>query len=211
MDAMQTVGYQETATYSSQEKIIYSISLISVSLVPIWDDESSLNYCGKHFIMYVSQITILYTLNLYTVCVCVFTCVQLFATPCTVAHQAPLSMEFSRQGYWSGLPFPPPGDLPDLGIELASFASPALTGGFFTISTTWETLRYNAVYQLLCFPGGTSGKEHAYQCRRHKKNRFDPWVKDKQERSPGEGHGNPFQYSCLENPIGQRSLAGCSP
>ena len=43
--------------------------------------------------------------------------VQLFATPWTVAHQAPPSMEFSRQEYWSGLPFPSPGDLPDLGIE----------------------------------------------------------------------------------------------
>ena len=44
-------------------------------------------------------------------------CVQLFATPRTVAYQAPLSMEFSRQEYWSGLPFPSPGDFPDPGIE----------------------------------------------------------------------------------------------
>ena len=43
--------------------------------------------------------------------------VRLFATPWTVAHQAPLSMEFSRQEYWRGLPFPSPGDLPDPGIE----------------------------------------------------------------------------------------------
>ena len=56
-------------------------------------------------------------------------CVQLFATPWTVARQAPLSMGFSRQEYWSGLPRPPPGDLSDPGIELAS---PALAGGFFT-------------------------------------------------------------------------------
>ena len=46
--------------------------------------------------------------------------VQLFAIPSTVAYQAPLSMEFSRQEYWSGLPFPSPGDLPDLGIEPTS-------------------------------------------------------------------------------------------
>ena len=46
--------------------------------------------------------------------------VQLFATPWTVAHQAPLSMGFSRQEYWSGLPFPPPGDLPNPGIKPAS-------------------------------------------------------------------------------------------
>ena len=44
-------------------------------------------------------------------------CVQPFATPWTVAHQAPLSMEFSRQEFWSGLPCPSPGDLPDPGIK----------------------------------------------------------------------------------------------
>ena len=48
---------------------------------------------------------------------------RLFATPGTVAHQAPLSMEFSRQEYWSGLRFPPPGDLPNPGIEPRSPAS----------------------------------------------------------------------------------------
>ena len=50
----------------------------------------------------------------------------------TVAHQAPLSVEFSRQEYWSGLPFPPPRDLPNPGIEPASLVSPALAGRFFT-------------------------------------------------------------------------------
>ena len=65
-------------------------------------------------------------------------CVRLCTTPCTVALQAPLSMEFSRQEYWSGLPFLYPGDLPDPGIKPASFMSPALTGGFFTTSTIWE-------------------------------------------------------------------------
>ena len=48
--------------------------------------------------------------------------VRLFATPWTVAHQAPPSLEFSRQKYWSGLPFPSPGDFPNLGIESRSFA-----------------------------------------------------------------------------------------
>ena len=57
---------------------------------------------------------------------------SLFETPCMVACQASLPMEFSRQEYWSGLLFPPPGDLPDLGIEPESSASPALAGGFFT-------------------------------------------------------------------------------
>ena len=54
---------------------------------------------------------------------CVLSQVQLFATPWTVACQAPPSMEFSRPEYWSGLPCPPPGDLPDPGIKLMSPAS----------------------------------------------------------------------------------------
>ena len=53
-------------------------------------------------------------------------------TPWTVACQAPLYMEFSRQEYWSELPFPLPGDLPDPGIKPKSPAAPALAGGFFT-------------------------------------------------------------------------------
>ena len=49
-------------------------------------------------------------------------CVRLFATPWTIAYQTPPSMGFSRQEYWSGLPFPPPGDLPNPGIEPRSLA-----------------------------------------------------------------------------------------
>ena len=58
--------------------------------------------------------------------------VQLLATPWTVAHQAPLSMEFSRQEHWSGLPFPPPGDFLDSGIQPTYRMSLALAGRFFT-------------------------------------------------------------------------------
>ena len=54
---------------------------------------------------------------------------SLFAPPWTVVYHTPLFMGFSRQGYWSGLPFPSPEDLPDPGIELEP---PALAGGFFT-------------------------------------------------------------------------------
>ena len=103
------------------------------------------------------------------VCVCVCTCcavlshVQLFATPCTVAGEAPLSLEFSRQEYWSRLPFPTPRDLLGPGIETSSFASPALVGGFFATSTTWEaylcvcvyvcmyTYIYVCMYCIYCF------------------------------------------------------------
>ena len=61
---------------------------------------------------------------------------QLFATPWTIACQAPLSMEFFRQEYWSALPFPSPGDLSKPGIEPASPAFLALAGRLFTTSTT---------------------------------------------------------------------------
>ena len=61
-------------------------------------------------------------------------------TPWTAARQAPLSMEFSRQEYCNGLPFPSPGNLPTRGIEPSS---PALAGEFFTINTTWDLIRYH--------------------------------------------------------------------
>ena len=61
-------------------------------------------------------------------------------TPWALAYQAPLSMGFSSQEYWTGLPCPPPGDLPNPGIEPISLMSPALVGQFFTTSATWEAL-----------------------------------------------------------------------
>ena len=71
------------------------------------------------------------------VCACVLSQVWFFATQWTVACQAPLYMEFSRQEYWSRLLFLTPGDLPDSGIKTVSLASPILAGRFFTIMT-WE-------------------------------------------------------------------------
>ena len=56
----------------------------------------------------------------------------------TIACQAPLSMEFSRQEHWSKLPLPSPKDLPDSGIEILSLTSPAWAGGLFTTRATWE-------------------------------------------------------------------------
>ena len=67
-----------------------------------------------------------------------FSHVQLLVTLWTVARQAPLSIKFSRQEYWSGLPCPPPGDLPHAGIKFTSPFSPALADRFFTTSATWE-------------------------------------------------------------------------
>ena len=67
-----------------------------------------------------------------------FSRVRLFVTPWTVACQASLSMGFSRQEYWSGLPRSPPGDLPDQGIEPVSLMTSISAGGLFTTSATWE-------------------------------------------------------------------------
>ena len=75
------------------------------------------------------------------VCVCVCSVVLLFAATWSVVYHAPLSMKFFWQKYWSGVPFPNPGNLPDPGIEPTSLASPALVGRFFTTSTTSEILR----------------------------------------------------------------------
>ena len=65
--------------------------------------------------------------------------VRLFTATWTVACQAPLSIGFSRQEYWSGVPFPTLEDLPDPGIKPMSLVSSALAGRFFTTSATWET------------------------------------------------------------------------
>ena len=72
------------------------------------------------------------------VCVRVFSRVHLFATPETVAHQAPLSMRLSRQEYWSGWAFPPPGNLPDPGIETESLVSPTLQAKIPYHCATWD-------------------------------------------------------------------------
>ena len=105
--------------------------------------------------------------NHLLLCACTlshFSSIQLSATPWTVAHQAPLSMGFSRQEYWSGLPCPPSGDLPDSGIKLASLmslTSPVLAGELSTIPATWETnhlllnivksLKFGNNFSFLCF------------------------------------------------------------
>ena len=69
---------------------------------------------------------------------CMLSLVQLFVTPWTVAHQAPLSLGFLRQEYWSGLPFPSPEDIPDPRIEPLSPVSPALAGRFFSTEPLWK-------------------------------------------------------------------------
>ena len=107
----------------------FSFSLI---LLPRW-----------HFFFFHSSGKKSMISEIYLSCVCVHAkSLQSCPTLCNLVDCSPptLSMGFSRQEYWSGLPCPPPGALPDPGIEPASHTSPELAGGFFTTSATWEAL-----------------------------------------------------------------------
>ena len=104
------------------------------------------------------------------------------ATLWTTAHQAPLSLGFFRQEYWSGLSFPPPGDLPEPRIKTTSLASPAL----------------QRILNLLSHQGSPGG----IVVKKPPANPGD--IRDvgsvpESGRSPRRGNGNPFQYFCLEN------------
>ena len=88
---------------------------------------------------------------------CTLSYVQLFAALWTVTHQAPLSMEFSRQEYWSGLPFPSPGSLPNSGIKPMSLAFLALGGRFFTSVPPGKP--------TLLPSGPQTGTEHNWGCQ----------------------------------------------
>ena len=109
-------------------------------------------------------------------------------------------MEFSRQEYWSGLPFPSPRDLPDPGIKpgspaLQADALPSEPPGkpgrscpkYFIYFKSFKSYKQASLV--------TRGKESICQCRRHEDSSLIPGL----GRSPGEGKGNPLQYSCLEN------------
>ena len=83
-----------------------------------------------------------------------FSHVWLCVTLSTIGLQTPLSMGFSRQEWWSGLPWPSPGDLSDPGIEPVSLMTPALAGELFTASTTWEASFRSEVSSFMFFPWG---------------------------------------------------------
>ena len=122
---------------ASQDKGPTECSLLHPQ--PIWPDSQKLWMFQSEKTGFVPLCPFRYSANilrLFLCATCVFShsVVSESATPCTVASQAPLSKEFSGQEYWSGLPFPTPGDLPDPGIEPESLASPALAGRFFAIA-----------------------------------------------------------------------------
>ena len=141
-----------------------------------------------------------------------FRCVWFFVTLWTIPHQAPLSMGFSRQERWTGLPFPASEDLPDPGIKPTSLNTcigslvlyhKCHLGSYFYISDNlkWDRLPTPV---FLGLPGVSDGKE--FTCTAGDL----AWIAGL-GRSLDGGHGNPLQYSCLENPHEQSSLEGYSP
>ena len=132
--------------------------------------------CGHRYQWAPLDSGVLYIVVCVRVCVCAcvhsVSLVQLFVAPWTVAHKTPLSMEFSRQEHWSGLPFPPPGDLPNPGIKLSFLMCPVLAGGFFT------TGKYLPRYKI---------------CLQWGRPRSDPWVR----MIPWRRAWLPLQHSCL--------------
>ena len=114
-------------------------------------------------------------------------------------------MGFSRQEYWTGLPFPSPGDFPDPGIEPGSPAFPADALTSEPPGTPKSRGNWGWKEFIICqgpntgFPGGASGKEFPCQCRRHKRCRFDPWI----GKIPWRRACNPLQCYCLENSTGR--------
>ena len=115
--------------------------------------------------------------------------VWIFASWWTVAHQAPLSMGFPRQEYWSGLPFPAPGNLSDPGTELTSLHWQADSSPQSCLGSPDCTQIILIIYH---FPCGSAGKETT--C-----NEGDLGLIPELGRSPGEGNSYPLQYSDLEN------------
>ena len=118
--------------------------------------------------------------------------------PRAVAHQTPLSMEFSRQEYWSRLPFNSPRNLSDPGIKLVSPASSALAGGFFTTESPGKPEIIVDSHEVIGLPSVSDGKESA--C-----NAGDLGLIPRLGKFPGVGDDNRLQYSCLENSIGRGS------
>ena len=154
-----------------------------------------------------------------------FSCVQLFVTLWTVAHQASLSVGFSRQEYWSRFPCSPPGDLPDPGIESVSPVAPVLQADSLPLSHQGSpcniikslSLIFILCWRpLLCLQGQRVVCRAVFALTDWSWQRLDcfPSGSGKAKagdvgsipglgRSPGEDYGSPLQYFCLGNPMGR--------
>ena len=137
-----TSGYKTKGNKNQDLKETFSPIFIVLLCIraKIWEQSMCLSMDeGIKKTWYINTHTHTHTHTHTCMCVCVlshFSRVWLFVTLQTVVCQAPLSLGFSRQEYWSWLPCPPPRDFPDPGIELTSLMSLALIGRFFTTSTS---------------------------------------------------------------------------
>ena len=132
------LGLGNTSFSCSRKMVVESPSLMLSARIPYvfeWPSDIHTVMFGTKAVKYL-RVRSLQPNSVLAVLLSCFSFVWLFATLWTVAHQAPLSTGFSRQEYWSGLPFPVPGDLPNPGIEPESLMSPTLTAGFLTTSAT---------------------------------------------------------------------------
>ena len=138
-------GSFPTYSNSIERRKVLSHLLIDFFFIELANWRDSLDIFCLHLVLQITNVVILRY-------VCQFLKhVRLFATPWTVVCQVPLSMGFSSQEYWSRLPFPSLGDLPDPGIKSASFVSPALAGGFSTTVPPRKTvLKYSWCIILPC-------------------------------------------------------------
>ena len=131
---------------------------------------------------------------------------QLCPTLCNPMDCSPLFMEFHRQEYWSGLPFPPPGDRPNPGMEPRSSASASLAGRFFTTEPPGKPQFDNKpeIKRNIKFPGGSDSKESV--CNAGDLG-FNPWF----GKMPWRREWQPTPIFLPGEFHGQRSLVGYSP
>ena len=137
----QSIGVSASASVlpmNTQDWSHYRISQYQIQKYPEYKTHILNSHMRQTFLSIFSLYGLLISEALCLLLLSRLSRVWLCATPWTIAHQDPPSMGFSRQEYWSGLPCPPPGDLPHPGIEPATLMSPALAGQFFITSTTWE-------------------------------------------------------------------------
>ena len=130
-----------SASLKLKERILPPLS--TPNSLPIWDGRV-MGAAGRECLRFLRP-------GIYHACVCAksLSRVWFLATPWAIALQAPLSMEFSREEYLSGLPFLSPGELPNQGVEPASLKSPELASGFFTTSATWYSAKWAFLVALV--------------------------------------------------------------
>ena len=143
----------------------------------------------------------MYWCYLHCVCLCAKS-LQLCPTLCDsmdyIVFQSPLSMGFSRQEYWRGLPCPPPGDLLDPEIKPTSIISPALADGFFTTSATWEEkLEIRALGGQRCIDFRALFKHPIERLLLNHKRGQDSWPPEEKNSIQGQRRGLITQSFCV--------------